>query len=68
MNLKVGQVNGTSLQPQGEVMLQVKLQTHMFSLLFVVCIKLQQDMLLGFDFTEHFSLRIDWDSQGIPYL
>ena len=49
-------------------MLQVKLHTHTFSHPFVVCVKLQQDMLLGFDFAEHFSIGIDWDTQGTPYL
>ena len=68
MSLKVGQADGTSLLPRGVVMLQVRLHTHTFSHPFVVCVKLQQDMLLGFDFTEHFSVGIDWDTQDIPYL
>ena len=68
MDLKVGQADGTSLLPRGVVMLQVKLHTHTFSHPFIVCIKLQQDMLLGFDFAEHFSIGLDWDTQGIPYL
>ena len=68
MNLKVGQADGTSLLPVGVVMLQVKLHQHTFSHPFVVCVKLQQNMLLGFDFFKHFSIEIDWDIQGTPYL
>ena len=68
MSLKVGQAHGTSLLPRGVVMLQVRLHTHTFSHPFIVCIKLQQDMLLGLDLTEYFSIGIDWDTQGIPYL
>ena len=68
MSLKVEQADGTSLLPRGVVMLQVRLHTHTFSHPFIVCVKLQQDMLLGFDFTEHFSIGIDWDTQDIPYL
>ena len=67
MNLKVGQADGTSLLHQGVVMLQLRLHKHTFSHPFIVCIKIQ-DRLLGFDFAEHFSIGIDWDTQGIPYL
>ena len=62
MNLKVGQADGTSLLPPGVVVLQVKLHTYTFSHPVIVCVKLQQDMLLGFDFTKHFSIEIDWDT------
>ena len=68
MDLKVGQADGTSLLPRGVVVLWVKLYTHAFSHPFIVCVKLQQDMLLGVDFAEHFLIGIDWDTQGIPYL
>ena len=65
MNLKVGQADWMSLIPQG---VQVKLHKHTCLHPFVVCVKLQEDMLLGFDFAEHFSIGIDWDTRGIPYL
>ena len=68
MNLKVEQADGTSLLPQGVVILQVKLHTHTFLHPFVVCVKLQQDMLLSYDFAEHFFIGIVRDTQGIPYL
>ena len=68
MNLNVGQADGTSLLPGGIVVLQVRLHTHTFSHPFIICMKLQKDMLLGFDFAEHFLIGIDWDTQGIPCL
>ena len=48
--------------PRGIVVLTVKLHTHTFAHPFVVCVKLQQDILLGFDFAEHFSIGLDWDA------
>ena len=54
--------------PRGVVVLAVKLHTHIFAHPFMVCVKLQQDILLGFNFVEHFSIGLDWDTQGIPYL
>ena len=68
MNLRVGQADGTSLILRGVVVLAVRLHTHTFAHPFVVCVKLQQDILLGFDFAKHFSIGLDWDTQGIPYL
>ena len=43
-------------------------KTAYMYILTTICVKLQQDMLLGFDFAEHFSIGIDWDTQGTPYL
>ena len=54
--------------PRRVVVLAVKLHTHTFAHPFVVCVKLQQGILLGFDFAKHFSIGLDWDKQGIPYL
>ena len=68
MNLQVGQADCISLMPRGVVVLAVKLHTHTFAHPFVVCVKLQQDILLGFDFAKHFSIGLDWGTQGIPYL
>ena len=67
MNLWVGQADGTSLMLRGIVILIVQLHTHSFAYPFVVCVSLQQNILLGFDFAEHFSIGLDWDTQGIPY-
>ena len=61
MQLRVGQMDSTSLCPKGAVKVILEINNKQFKHIFIVCQNLKQPLQFGMDFAQNYRLGIDWD-------